>query len=101
MKRHVIDCSRRRVSFEERDRDIVIPNRNSFVEIELLLQTERALKPASAFLRIAHRESKMTDNSKLKWHLNFHIPNQRQACQKRTHPGMVALALILCAAMAA
>src|SRR5438067_2393554 len=43
----------------------------------------------------------MTDDPELKRDFNFHVPNRRRACQKRTHPSMVALALILCAGMAA
>ena len=53
MKRHVINRFRRRLSFEKRDRDIVVTNRHSVSEIEFFAQSQSALEPLRAFLRIA------------------------------------------------
>ena len=100
VKRHVVERFRRRLPFEERDRDVVVANRNSIFEFEFLAQTECALKPERAFLWVAHGQTKMSDHAELERDFHFHISNKRAACEKRTHPKMIALALILCAAIA-
>src|SRR5205085_7833062 len=97
----MVERFRRGLSFEERDRDIVVADRDSISEFEFLAQTECALKPERAFLWVAHGQTKMSDHAELERDLHFHIPNKRAACEKRTHPKMIALALILCAAIAA
>jgi len=101
MKRHVIKSFWGRLSPKERDRNVVVADGNTAVEFELLAQSQHSLKPARALLGIPHGESEMADVAKLKWHFHFHIPNKSRPCEKRTHPSMTALALILCAAMAA
>jgi len=54
MKRHVIDRFRRWFAFEQRDRDVVVANRDAVIEIEFLFQPQSALEPFRAFLWIAH-----------------------------------------------
>jgi hypothetical protein len=70
MERHVTECFRRGLAFVQRDRDAVVADRDAVFELELLLQTQRALEPFRAFLRIAHRQSEMTDNTYAKWSLH-------------------------------
>src|SRR5205823_6959218 len=60
MKGHVIDRFRRRLAFEQRDRDVVVTDSNAISEFEFLFEPQRALKPFRAFLRIAHRSSEVT-----------------------------------------
>ena len=63
MKGHVIDRFRQRLPFEERDRDVVVANSNAASEFEFLFQSQRAFEPLRAFLRIAHRQSEVADNT--------------------------------------
>src|SRR5256885_3600482 len=91
----MVERFRRGLSFEERDRDIVVADRDSISEFEFLAQTECALKPERAFLWVAHGQTKMSDHAELERDFHFHISNKRAACEKRTHPKMIALALIL------
>ena len=63
MERHVIECSRRGLAFVERDCDVVVANRYATFKLELLRQAESPLEPFRTFLRIAHRQSKMTDHT--------------------------------------
>src|SRR5262249_20649550 len=93
--------SRSRLPFEDGDRHVVVADSDSVFEFKFLAQTKHALKPERTSLRIAHGQTKMPDNAELKRYLHFHIPNKAPSCQKRTHPNMTALALILCAAIAA
>src|SRR5215475_8360273 len=74
MKRHVINRFRRRLSFEQRDRDIVVSDRHAAVEFEFFPQSQSALEPFRALLRIADSQSKMADFSKCKW--NLHLTRQ-------------------------
>ena len=61
MKRHVLESFRVGPAFEERDRDVVIANRDSVFKFKFSAQPQYALKPARAFLRIAHGQTEMTD----------------------------------------
>src|SRR5262252_5030471 len=54
------------LSLEECDRDVVVANRDTAVEFELLAQAEHALKPARTLFWIAHGESEMSDFAKVK-----------------------------------
>src|SRR2546421_3408801 len=71
VKGHVTKRSRRRLPFVQRNRDVVISNGDTAVKVELLFQTKCALEPFRALLWIPHRQSKVTDDSELKW--NFHV----------------------------
>jgi hypothetical protein len=57
-------------SLKQRDRDIVVADRDSVFEIEFFAQPQSALEPLRAFLRIAHSQAKVTNLSKREW--NFH-----------------------------
>ena len=59
-----------RAAVAGRDRDAVGADRNAVFELELFLQTQRALEPFRAFLRITHRQSEMTDDAYVKWSLH-------------------------------
>src|SRR5207248_3050784 len=61
MKRHVINRFRRRFAFEQGNGDVVVADCNAVIEIELFSQPQRALEPFCALLRIAYRQSKVTD----------------------------------------
>src|SRR5438552_10224643 len=74
MKRHVINRFRRRLSFKQRDRDALVSNRHAAVEFEFFPQTQSALEPLRALLRIAHSQSKVADFSKFEW--NLHLDRQ-------------------------
>ena len=77
MKGHVIDRFRQRLPFEERDRDVVVANSNAASEFEFLFQSQRALEPLRAFLRIAHRQSEVADNTERErnfWHAAYSRP---------------------------
>jgi hypothetical protein len=56
---------------EKRDRDIVVANRDSVFVVEFFAQSQRALEPLRAFLRIAYSQTKVTNFSKREW--NFHM----------------------------
>ena len=101
MKGHVIERFRGRLSFKQGDRNVVVADRDSILEFEFLTQAQNLLKPTRALLRIAYSQTEMANNTEFKRHFHFRIPNRQLACEKRTHPKMTALALILCAAIAA
>src|SRR5438045_9531195 len=65
---------RRRCSAKQRDRDVVVSNRHSIFEFELLLQTQSTLEPLRSLFRIAHGQSKVADFSKCEW--NLHLDRQ-------------------------
>src|SRR3954467_619309 len=69
MKRHVTEGLRRRLPFVQRDGDVLVSDGHSAVELEFLLQAERALKPLRALARIAHGKSEMPDLTKREWNL--------------------------------
>lgn len=71
MKRHVIDRFRRRLSFEKRDRDVIIADCNAVIEIKFPSQPQGALEPFRTFLRIAHCQPKMANLAQCKG--NFHL----------------------------
>ena len=60
MKRHVINDFRRRLPFEKRDGDIVVPDGDAIVELEFFPQSQRALAPFRALFWIAHSEAEVT-----------------------------------------
>jgi hypothetical protein len=70
MERHVTECSRRRLAFVQRNRDAVVADCDATFELELLLETKRALEPFRAFFRVPHRQSEMTDHTYRKWSLH-------------------------------
>ena len=82
MKGNVINRFRRRLSFKQRDRDIVISNRDATSEFKLFFQAQSILKPFRTLLRIAHSQSKVADFSKREW--NLHL--DRQAREPVTGP---------------
>jgi hypothetical protein len=49
MKRHVIERLRRGFALEERDRDVVVADRNAVFEFKLLPQSEHALNHCALF----------------------------------------------------
>src|SRR5207244_493869 len=61
MKRHVIDRFRRRLPIEQRDRDVVVADRDAIFKLKFLPQSQRALEPFRAFLRIAYSQTKVAD----------------------------------------
>src|SRR6476469_9206620 len=67
----MINRFRRRFSFKQRDRDVVVSNRHATSEFKLFFQTQSILKPFRAFLRIAHSDAKVADLSKRE--RNFHL----------------------------
>lgn len=70
MEGHVTQCSWRRLSFVQGDRDIRISNGNAPFEFELLLQSQCAFEPFRTFFRVSHRQSKMADYANGKWSLH-------------------------------
>jgi hypothetical protein len=52
----------------QRNRNVLISDRDASVELELFLQAECTLPPCRALPRIAHSETEMSDNAKRKWH---------------------------------
>src|SRR5262245_55953938 len=67
----MINRFRRRFSFEQRDRDVVVSNRNAIVEFEFFSQAQGALEPFRALLWIAHRQSKVANFSECEWNIHF------------------------------
>ena len=59
------------VHLEQRDRDIVVANRDSVFVVEFFAQSQSALEPLRAFLRIAYSQTKVTNFSEREW--NFHM----------------------------
>src|SRR5437762_1804939 len=74
MKRHVIESLRRRLSFKQRDGDVVVADRNSVVEFKLFAQPDDSLKPAGALLWIAYGQTEMADHAERNWY--FHVSNK-------------------------
>jgi len=101
VKGHVVESLRGRLPLKQGDGNVVIADCDSVLEFEFLTQTEDLLKPTRAPLRIAHGQAEMANHTELKRRFHFRVPNKPLACEKRTHPEMIALALILCAAIAA
>ena len=73
MKRHVADCFRRRTAFENRDRDVVVPNGDAIFEVELLLESQRTLEPVCTLLRIAYGQAKVTDGAESEWNAHGYL----------------------------
>jgi hypothetical protein len=67
----VINRFRRWFSFEQRNRDILVSNRYTAFEFEFFPQTQDALEPLRALLRIAHSQAKVANFSEREW--NFHL----------------------------
>src|SRR6187401_523843 len=65
MKRHVLEGLRRGPPFVERDCDVVVADRDTPGEFELLLQPECGFPPLRTLPRIAHRQSKMPHHAEL------------------------------------
>ena len=59
------------VSFEQRDRDILVADRDAVFEIEFLPQSHRALEPLRAFLWITLTQAKGDRNFERE--RNFHV----------------------------
>src|SRR5437879_6110652 len=74
MKRHVLECFRVRFSFEERDGDVLVANRDPVFEFKFFAQPQYALKPARTFLWIAHGQTEMADDAEREWY--FHSQNK-------------------------
>ena len=55
MKRHVIDRFRRRLAFEQRDRDVVVANRNAVSNSNSFFSPKARSNHFALFFRIAHR----------------------------------------------
>src|SRR5689334_17427105 len=87
-----MDRGRRRSAAMQCDRDISVSDRDPAVEFELFFQSEDALKPAGALLRVAHSQSKVTYGAQLK--RNFSHVFESGTCEasaasisfKRRHP---------------
>ena len=73
MKRHVADSFRRRTAFENRDRDVVVPNGDAFLEVELLLESQRPLEPLCTLLGIAYGQAKVTDGAESEWNAHGYL----------------------------
>src|ERR1044072_9032020 len=72
----------------QRDRDVAVPHRDASLALELVLQAESALKPFCAFLRIAHRQSEVTDSAQDKWSLHRpYISAPAQDRLRKRHDG--------------
>ena len=59
-----------RPAFVQRDGDVVVANRDAIFVFELLLESERALEPSCALLRVTHGEPEMThdtDDERVGW----------------------------------
>ena len=82
MKRHVVNGCRRRLALEKRDRDVVVADRDTILEIELFLESQRALEPLRTLLRIAHGQAKVTDGAESEW-------NAHDACKENRGPRLV------------
>src|SRR6478735_3236663 len=67
----MINRFRRRFSFKQRDRDIVVSNRDATSEFKLFFQTQSILKPFHALLRIAHSQSKVANFSERERNLHL------------------------------
>src|SRR5438067_1805003 len=67
VKRHVAEGAGGWPPLVEGNRYVVISNRDSAVELELLFQTERALEPFRASFRAAHRQSEVADHAHREW----------------------------------
>src|SRR5439155_20823918 len=61
-------------SFKQSDRHRVVSNRHAAFEFEFFPQTQSALEPLRALLRIAHSQAKVADFSKCEW--NLHLNRQ-------------------------
>src|SRR5688572_5285419 len=81
VKRHMPNRFRRRPAFGERDGDVLVAHGHTILELELLLQAERALKPFRAPLRIAHSQAEMAHDSESEW--NFHKSRGRPFWARR------------------
>ena len=73
VKRHVANSFRRRTAFEKRDRDVVITDGDTILEVELLLESKCPLEPTRALLRIAHRQAKVTDGAEIEWNAHGYL----------------------------
>ena len=73
MKRHVANSLRRRMAFEERDRDVVVADGDAILEVELLLESQRALEPLRTLLRIAYGQAKVTDGAESEWNAHGYL----------------------------
>src|SRR5438128_1218635 len=64
-------------SFEQCDRDILVPDGDAVFKFEFFSQSERALEPFGTLLGIANRQTKMPDFPKRKrnFHLNSPVPD--------------------------
>src|SRR5215216_1089759 len=67
----MIDCLRRRLSFKQRDRDVVVSHGHAIFEFELFSQTQGAFEPLCTLLWIAHNQSEMAHFSKCEWNLHL------------------------------
>jgi hypothetical protein len=73
VKRHVADSFRRRTAFENRNRDVVIPDGDAILEVELLLESQRALEPLCTLLRVAYGQAKVTDGAESEWNAHGYL----------------------------
>src|SRR4051812_5159705 len=83
MERHVTERCRRRPAFVQRDRHVVVSDRDPIVELEFLLQPEHALEPFRASFRTPYRQSEMTDDSDREWNLRPHVIEEMAATVSR------------------
>src|SRR4029077_5378233 len=76
-------------SFKQRDRQIVVTDRDAILEFKFFTQSEHSLKPARTFLWITHGQTKRANVPELKWH--FHNSNKSWESQnlsvKPSHDG--------------
>src|SRR5678815_289613 len=70
MERHMTQCSWRRLSFVQGDRDIRVSDCNAPFKFELFLQSQCAFEPFRTFFGVSNRQSKMAYYTNGKWSLH-------------------------------